>query len=385
LRVLQVHTRYRQPGGEDTVVESERSLLEDAGHVVEAVEFHNPEGPIEASRALLAAPWNSGAAKRVVADARRFEAEVVHVHNTWFALSPAVFPALKEAGFPTVATMHNYRLACVNAMFYRDGRICIDCLGRSPWPGVRHACYRGSRAQSALVAATISTHRRRDTWARDVDVVIALTSFAGEILAQSGVPAERIMIKPNTMRDPGPRADPPSSSDMVLFVGRLAEEKGVEDLLEAWTMARPSGRRLAVVGDGPLRGTVERTAGAGVEVLGRLSHRETVELMATARVLVHPSRWFEGLPMVLVEAAAHGIAAIVPGHGALPDVVGAGGWTFESGSIDALASVLSGLSDDAVDAAGGRARAIFEEKHSDEAGLVALETAYQTAQRGRRA
>lgn len=384
MRVLQVHTRYRQPGGEDTVVESERRLLEDAGHVVDTVEFHNPDAALDASRTLLKAPWNSAAADRVVAAARKFGADVVHVHNTWFALSPAVFAALKEAGFPTVATIHNYRLACVNAMFYRDGGICTDCLGRSPWPGVRHACYRGSRAQSAVVATTIMVHRRRGTWARDVDVVIALTEFARDILARTGVPADTIVVKPNTLRDPGPRDGHPSASDLFLFVGRLAEEKGIEDLLAAWSMAQPPGR-LVVVGDGPLRERVERAAGTGVEVLGRLSHEKTVELMATARVLIHPSRWFEGLPMVLVEAAANGTPAIVPGHGALPAVVDDGGWVYKSGDTGALASVLSGLSDDAVDEAGRRARANFEERHSHESGLAALEMAYQTAQRGRRA
>jgi glycosyltransferase involved in cell wall biosynthesis len=385
LRVLQVHTRYRQPGGEDTVVESERRLLESAGHVVDFVEFQNPEGAFDASRSLLIAPWNRRAANRVVSMAERFEADVVHVHNTWFALSPAVFPALKKGGFPTVATIHNYRLACVNAMFYRDGGICTDCLGGSPWPGVRHACYRDSRTQSAAVAVTIATHRRRSTWATDVDVVIALTHFARDILIQSGVPGERIIVKPNSLGDPGLRSQAPSSSDLVLFVGRLAEEKGIEDLLEAWMSSQPSGLRLAIVGEGPLGPRVKKLAGSGVEVRGRLSHEETVRLMSEARVLVHPSRWFEGLPMVLVEAAATGTPVIVPAHGALPDVVGPGGWTYSSGDVAALSRALAGLDDEAVDEAGRHSRARFELNFSQAAGLLALESAYEAARRGRRA
>src|SRR5690606_29854421 len=134
--------------------------------------------------------------------------------------------------------------------------------------------YRDSRAQSAAVAVTIATHRRRSTWGHDVDVVIALTPFARDILIQSGVPGERIVVKPNSLDDPGLRPKPPSASDLVLFVGRLAEEKGVEDLLEAWASSQPLGRRLAIVGEGPLGPEVERLAGAGVEVRGRLSHVE---------------------------------------------------------------------------------------------------------------
>jgi glycosyltransferase involved in cell wall biosynthesis len=384
LRVLQVHTRYRQPGGEDTVVASERRLLETAGHVVETVDLHNPEGTWEASREMLLSPWNRGAADRVVSVARGFAADVVHVHNTWFALSPAVFPALKEAGFPTVATVHNYRLACVNAMFYRDGRICTDCLGGTPWPGVRHACYRDSRLQSAMVASTITVHRRRRTWAKDIDVVIALTDFAREVLERSGVPAERIVVKPNTLADSGPRSSSPSRSDVFLFVGRLSEEKGVQDLVAAWEIAPPAGR-LVLVGDGPLGAELTRHVGPNLELRGALSHPETLRLMASARVLVQPSRVFEGLPMVLVEAAAQGTPSVVPAHGALTDVVGAGGWSFESGSVESLAAVLARLTDAEVDRVGSEARAVFLDRYSDATGLSALENVYEAAQTGRRA
>jgi glycosyltransferase involved in cell wall biosynthesis len=384
LRVLQVHTRYRQPGGEDTVVASERRLLETAGHEVETVDLHNPEGTWASSRELLLAPWNKSAADRVVSIARSFAAEVVHVHNTWFALSPAVFPALKEAGFPTVATVHNYRLACVNAMFYRDGGICTDCLGGTPWPGVRHACYRDSRLQSAMVASTITVHRRRRTWARSIDVVIALTNFARQVLERSGVPAERIVVKPNTLADPGPRSTSPSQSDVFLFVGRLSEEKGLQDLVTAWEISSPPGR-LILVGDGPLRVELTRQVGPNVELMGSLSHPETLRLMASARVLVQPSRIFEGLPMVLVEAAAQGTPSVVPDHGALPDVVGPGGWTFESGSVESLAAVLGRLTDAEVDRVGREARAVFVDRYSDAIGLPALENVYGAARRGRRA
>lgn len=377
MRILQVHTRYRQAGGEDAVVAGERSLLESAGHEVAVCELANPDEAQAAMAALVKAPWNAAAARRVVRTAEEFRPDVVHVHNTWFALSPAVFGALKKAGFPTVATIHNYRLACVNAQFYRDGRICTDCAGRFPWRGVVRRCYRDSAAQSAAVAVTIGTHRLVRTWEKDVDVVVALTSFAARQLRLGGVPGERIVVKPNWVRDPGERPAPPSGSDRVLFVGRLSPEKGVEDLIAAWNAVNTDGLRLTIVGDGPLSDRVVATAGSGVEFLGRLDPVAIADLMTTSRALVLPSRWYEGLPMVLLEAMAAGMATVVPAHGALPEVAGEGGIVFP---IADMKSALQGLrSDDEVDRLGAASRARYVSEFGPEEGLRRLEAVYHLA------
>lgn len=367
------------------MVLAERALLEDGGHEVETHELANPRSQRDTLAALVRAPWNSSAARSVVQSAERFGADVVHVHNTWFALSPAVFPTLARAGFATVATVHNYRLACVNAILYRDGRICQDCLGRSPWRGVAHACYRGSRAESAVVAVTIAAHRRRRTWAEDVDVVVALTEFAADVLVESGVPAGSIEVKPNTAPDPGGRPASPSASSTVLFVGRLTEEKGVLDLMAAWKTAAPIGLSLEVIGDGPLREQVERQAAPAVHIAGFRSSGDVRRLMHEARALVVPSRWFEGLPMVVVEALGSGLPVVIPGHGALPEMAGGGGLVFTGGDVGSLAIRLAELTnDDLVDEHGAAGRSVYESRYAPAAGLARLEEIYSLAQARRR-
>lgn len=382
MRILQVHNRYREPGGEDAVVDAERTLLTDGGHEVDLIEFDNPTTAVAATRTLLRAPWNQKNADAVVERARRFRPDVVHVHNTWFALSPVVFRAVAAAGFPTVATIHNYRLLCLNAQFYRDGRICEDCVGRWPWPGVLHRCYRSSAAQSGAVAVTIVGHRIVGTWEKHTDVVVALTSFAARYLASAGVPGGSIVVKPNTVADPGPRPSSPSSSDMLLFVGRLSPEKGIEDLLQAWASKPDSPRHLCIAGDGPLRATVESAVASSgsMSFLGRLESSEVADLMRRARSLVLPSRWFEGMPMVLVEAAAAGLPAIVPQHGALPGIVADGGLTYRSGSMTDLVRALVEMEDDRlVDDLGMSARTHYETTFRPEAGLESLERIYEIA------
>lgn len=361
------------------MVATQARLLAAAGHDVELHELENPAGSRAAATALVKAPWNSAAARSVVLAADRFRPDVVHVHNTWFALSPAVFSKLKAAGHPTVATIHNYRPACVNALFYRDGGICEDCLGRGPWRGVAHACYRDSRLQSAAVAVTIDLHRRLGTWHDHVDVVIALTQFAAGKLAVSGVPADRMVVIPNVVSDPGPRTIEPASSRTVLFVGRLTEDKGILDLIEAWRLAGSS-LQLDVLGDGPLRQRVEAMAGGTVRIYGSRSPDEVREAMLGSRALILPSRWYEGLPMVLVEAMAAGLAVVVPRHGAMAEVAGEGALVYEGADVRTLAALLSGLeSAELVAGLAAASRARFEDRFTPEHAVGLLENAYQLA------
>lgn len=340
----------------------------------------NPVAPGEAAKDLIRAPWNRSAARHVAETALEFDADVVHVHNTWFALSPAVFATVRNEGFPVVATVHNYRLSCVNALHYRDGSVCEDCVGRMPWRGVIHRCYRGSASQSAVVAVTIGAHRLAGTWERDVDAVIALTSFAATRLATAGVPSERIVVKPNVVEDPGPRVNPASTSRRLLFVGRLTEDKGVTDLVDAWHEAAPLDLELLIVGDGPLWSKLQSSAQHTISMTGSIPADEVRSLMLGARALVLPSRWFEGLPMVLVEALSCGLPVVVPDHGALPEVAGEAGITFAAGDRGQLARALSSLESDSL-VADKSAAALqrYRERFTPWKGLADLEEIYEMA------
>ena len=384
MRILQVHTRYRQPGGEDAVIETERQLLKDAGHVVDRSLLDNPHGLGPSLAALAKAAWNSKAAAKVLDTSQRFRPDVIHVHNTWFALSPAVFPTLKAEGYPVVTTIHNYRLACVNALLYRDERPCMDCVGRLPWPGVLHRCYRGSAIQSGVVAVTIANHRRRGTWEHDVDRIIVLSRFAADILVRSGIQESRIVVKPNVVKDPGPRTCLPSEGDSILYVGRLAPEKGILDLLSAWRKADLPGLELLVIGDGPLLDEVRAAAGAGVNVMGRVPSDGVRRLMLGARALVLPSRWYEGMPMTLLEAMAAGLPVVVPDHGDLVEIAGSGGVPYQALGVESLANTLELLADgDLSDRRGQLSRAAYLDRFMPVGGVARLEEIYAEAVGGR--
>jgi glycosyltransferase involved in cell wall biosynthesis len=380
MRILQLHTQYRQPGGEDRVVENEATLLRTAGHDVRTLLARNPDDTRSVGT-FAAAPWNPAALRRIRREAEAYQPDVVHVHNTWFAMSPAVFTPLQELSIPVVMSLHNYRLICAAGTLFRDGAPCEDCVGSHPWHAVRHRCYRRSAPSSAIAAATIALHRRLGTWQDRVNHYLALTEFGRQEFIAAGLPGDRISVKSNSVEDPGPRTELPSRSDKVVFVGRLSEEKGAHVLLEAWA-STDLDLRLVVVGGGPLEPLLRRQAPSSVEFLGSLPTAAVRELLLTARALVFPSICFEGQGLVALEAAAAALPVLASDLGAMAGLFapGADDLLVKAGDVIALGEGLRQLQDGRfVDDRGRFTRRVYEERYTPVVALHALERAYRTA------
>ncbi|MBB2484311.1 glycosyltransferase [Mitsuaria sp. WAJ17] len=335
--VLLVHNRYQQAGGEDAVVENEAALLQARGHRVLRHERHNEElrqlprwqG---AAQAFWSAPTTH--ALDVLIEAQR--PDLLHVHNTWPLVSPAVFWAGRRHGLPVVLTLHNARLLCPQALMLREGRPCTDCVGRLPWRGVLHRCYRDSAMETALVAGVTQLHRLLGTWSARVDRYIALSEFARQLFIRGGLPAGRIVVKPHFAEVPQ-RAEQPRQG--LLFVGRLAEEKGLH-LLALAAETLPPGECITVIGDGPLRATLQ--SHPRLRLLGAQPAPAVLEQMRRAQALVLPSLVFEMFPRTLVEAAACGLPVLAADHGPMPELVQheRTGLLFEPGDAASLGKAL---------------------------------------------
>ena len=378
MRVLIVHNHYQIRGGEDAVVEHEAAALAASGCTVETLTFHNDDirTPLDRLRTAFEAPHAPRGIARVVAAVERFRPDVVHAHNTFPLVSPAMHGVVRALGPVTVQTLHNFRLACAGAMLMRDGAPCETCLTGSSYAAVRHGCYRGSRLGTLAVARMIDRHRRTGTWTRDVDAFVALTEFARGRFIAAGLPAHRLFVKPNGLPDPGAPDDGPR--DGILFAGRLSPEKGVEILKQA--AARLSAP-VDVAGEGPLR---ERLEGApGLTLLGALPHGEMRARMSRAAALVVPSLWYEGLPMVVAEAYAAGTPVIASRIGALAGLIedGATGLLVAPGDPDALAGAIERLRNRPEEARrmGAAARAAYLRDWTEAATTAALLRIYRTA------
>ncbi len=341
MNILIVHNQYLQPGGEDIVFQSETSLLKKKNNIVNT--FIKKNQPITKSNFLKIAInvlWSKQNQKLLKKTINQTKPDIVHFHNTFFQISPAAYYACKDAGIPVVQTLHNYRLICPGALLIRNGKICTRCVKKNiPWPGVLHGCWRRSRAGTAIVATMLVVHRLLKTWTEKVDVYIALTEFARKKFIEGGLPAEKIVVKPNFVYpDPG---EGEHKDRYFLFVGRLSSEKGIMTLLDAWKFLKDI--PLKIVGDGPLKEEIqtfiEQKKLKYIEVLGPRLRKEVFELMKKARALIFPSEWYEGFPMTLAEAFATGLPVIASRLGAMAELVDEGrtGLLFEPGSSEDLA------------------------------------------------
>ena len=254
MKILRVHNYYREPGGEDAVEHAERVLCTDAGCEVVLYTRDNREiddySPWQTATLAPRAVWAWDTRREISALIERERPDVAHFTNSFPLISPAAYATCREAGVAVVQSLHNYRLLCPAATFFRDGSTCTECVDHSLMRSVRHGCYRGSRTATAAVAGTLAIHRRLGTYREQVDTYVALTQFARERFIAGGLPAERIAVKPNFVaKDPGVRENP---DDFALYLGRLSPEKGIETLLAGFEKVAP-GIRLKVAGDGPLR------------------------------------------------------------------------------------------------------------------------------------
>ncbi len=383
MRILVAHNTYQQPGGEDAVFAAETALLRRYGH--EVVEYTEDNRRInEMSRLAVAAQaiWSGSSRQRLFVLLRDVRPNVAQFHNTFLLISPSVYSACREVRVPVVQTLHNYRLLCPRATFFWDGDVCEDCLSKtSPWPGVLRACYRGSRSQTAVVAMMLTFHRWLKTWQKQVDLYIALTEFARQKFIEGGLPAEKIVVKPNFVNhDPGVSE---VDGRYALFVGRLSPEKGVRTLLEAWKKLK--GVPLKVVGDGPLMAEVRMQAGQlpDVEVLGRCYHQEVVDLLKEAKFLVFSSEWYEGFPMVIAEAFACGLPVIASRLGAMAEIIedGKTGLFFTPGDSENLAEKVGWLwsRPNEIKRMGKEERKEYERKYTAEKNYGVLMEIYQKA------
>jgi glycosyltransferase involved in cell wall biosynthesis len=385
VKVLLCHNYYQQPGGEDQVFADEGRLLEAHGHDVLRYTLHNDAlHDMSGAGAARKTVWNSQSAAEIGAIVRRESPAIVHFTNTFPLISPAAYYAARRGGAAVVQSLHNYRLLCPSAVFLRDGNVCEECLGRRfAWPGVVHACYHSSRAATGVVAALQTAHRVLGTWRRAVDRYIALTEFARQKFIAGGLPAERVSVKGNFVEpDPGPGE---GRGDFALFVGRLSPEKGLDTLLAAWQ--KLPGRKLVVLGDGPLAPLVQTAAAANPDVqwLGRRSRAEVLEWLGRASCVIVPSLWYEMFGMVVIEAFARGTPVVAARRGALAELVEheRTGLHFAPGDPQELSRAAARLLADG--ALQGRmrraARAEYERRHTAADNYAQLLAIYRAARR----
>lgn len=392
MKILLLHNRYKFAGGEDTVVEAEKSLLERHGHQVHLWETSNEAivGLLGTGKAAIDCIYSLSAKQHTSQIIANFCPDVVHVHNFFPLLSPSIYDACYQAKVPVIQTLHNYRIACSNAMLFRQGKNCEDCLGNKiQWQGIIHGCYRNSRIQSSVVAAMVAFHWWRGTWQNRVDAYIVLTAFQKEKMIMAGLPPEKIYIKPNYVAKPTAIIEEQKEAKnrkYALFVGRISREKGITTLLDAYVkyeLRLP----LKIVGDGPLlpelRAKVcEAELENTIEFLGYQSKPIVLQLMQKALFLVFPSLWYETFGLTMIEAFACSLPVLASCFGTMAETVkdGITGLHFDVNNLQDLAKKMQWAYDHPEEMLlmGKNAYTVYQNNYTPESNYQQLITIYNT-------
>jgi glycosyltransferase involved in cell wall biosynthesis len=383
VKILQVHNIYKLTGGEDSVLDAEKILLQKYGHNVSTFKVTNDniKGFINKIKAGLSVSYSPKSKEELSLVLRDFKPDLVHVHNFFPLLTPSIYDACVEKNIPVIQTLHNYRTMCPGALLMRDGKICELCVKGSAYKSVLHGCYRDSIIGTFAVARMVENHRAKGTWNTKVNRFIALTEFARNKFIEAGFPKEKIRVKSNFSSDSSSNTnDTNLKKNGALFVGRLSQEKGLGTLIETWSdLDIP----LKVAGTGPLESELTHLKNSAVTALGMLDQNSVRKEMSRAAFLVMPSEWYEGFPMVLVEAFSQGLPVVASRLGGMAEIVedGITGLHFETGNEKDLAVKVQWLHDHPEESRqmGLNARKVFEQKYTADKNYEILMDIYQDA------
>lgn len=386
MKILTVHNRYKYRGGEDESREAEDALLTRNGHEIRQIVFDNAQ--IDSRNAFktgLQATWSPSSYTRIRESIKLWRPDILDVHNFFPLCSPSVYYAARRLGVPVAQTLHNYRLLCPGANFYRNGTACEDCANRLvPWPGVLHACYRGSTLETGAVAMMLTAHKLMRTWSRMVSVYFVPSEFAKRKFVENGLPESLMVVKPNFVADPG---GPGNGGDKFLYAGRLSPEKGISTLLSAIARSQSPEARFQIVGDGPLESAVREAClrDKRISYLGRLALHDVLAEMANSRAVIVPSECYETFGRAAAEAFALGTPVICSSVGAVAEIVdnGTSGFHFQPRDPGDLARVIDEVCADTGRLASMRirARAEYEAKYTPERNYQIIVDGYRKAMR----
>lgn len=327
-----VHSFYRIRGGECESFEAEAEGLRNAGIEVRMLSRRSGELSKVDKILLPFSQLISREARRLFEEVvNEFEPDIVHIQNTFPLFPRNIYRSAFSRGIPIIQSLRNFRFICIGGLLMRDGFPCEDCLTGNVRAGVRHGCYNGSRLQSAAVLAGNMYYDSNEWRTENLLHFVTASEFSRSRFLKAGWESNQISIKPNLISKPDCEVLSFEERFGAIFVGRLSEEKGIRELLRAWTQVRAD-YSLVIVGSGPLEDEVREAASKNprISYLGKLPRDKVMQRISEARVLVLPSICYETFGRTLAEAAAVGTPMIASSGGSLEELaVKSGGKAIE--------------------------------------------------------
>jgi glycosyltransferase involved in cell wall biosynthesis len=385
VKILFIHNRYQQAGGEDVAFNAEVELFKQQHEVFELLfDNDNITTAVEKVRAGIAGVYNFSSAKKVNAIIKVFNPDIIHIHNLFFNVSPSVLFEADRSKIPVIITLHNYRLICCNALLLRNNRICELCINKKmPHYGIKYKCYRKSAVGSAMLTAITGIHKYMKTWSTHVAQYVCLTDFAKTKFINSSlaVNGNQLTVVPNFVFDANIKVK--KRGDFFLYVGRISEEKGVELLVKAFSTNAK--QKLIIIGDGPLKDDLENQyVSLNTSFIGKKEKSEVMDLMGRCKALIFPSLCYEGMPFTIIEAFSTGTPVIASNLGAMADMIKdeVNGFHFNANDEEDLRRAINKfnqLSEEEYQAMSAQARLSYEQNYHPETHYKAMMSIYEKA------
>ncbi len=336
MKILLLHNNYGKYSGEEAVVDKMAAMFRAHGHEVCFYRLTS-EGSRESIagkiKGFLCGLYSPQGVKGVREALQREKPDVVNVHNLYPFISPAALFECRKAGVPVVMTVHNFRLICPTGLFMREGKPCEVCLQKgNEWGCIRYNCEQ-SHLKSLGYALRNAVARWTGAYRDSVNVFACITDFQRRKLTEAGFEPQKLCVIPNFMEATTSPSFMPGK--YVAFCGRLSREKGVDLICEVARRHPEIRFKLA----GELREPkLVASVPVNCELMGYLSGESLQIFYWQAAFFVMASRWYEGFPMSILEAAQYGKPTIGPNHGGFTEIIGEGeeaiGRLFRPGDVD---------------------------------------------------
>ena len=393
---ISVTSYYYRRGGAEAVMLDQNELLEDRGwtivpfameyeqnfdtpyddYFVEEIDFASDYKPVEKVRKAVKSVYSLEARREINRLIDHVRPDIVHAHNVYHHLTPAIFGAVQKKGVPMVMTVHDLKIGCPSKLMLAPDGVCERCKGGKTWNAVVQRCQKDSLSLSAVVALETTLHNALGSYRKNIDRFILPSHFHTNKLVEWGLPKDKTRYLPNAVdvSELTPSYEP---GERFVFVGRLSEEKGLLTFIKAVAQA---GAKATIVGTGPqeeeLRRTVEST-GADVEFAGYQTGEPLFDIVRNARALALPSECYENAPVVLLEAYGVGTPVLGSDLGGIPELIveNETGLLARAGDVTSFAEALErydAMNDSEVAEMGRAGRRFVEERFSRELYLQGL-------------
>lgn len=391
MRILAIHNFHRKgsASGDDQVFKSETKLLEDHGNIVFRYSVCNDEfdnagvlGKIFKTLGMMWSFKNYNEVKKII---KTEKPDIVHIHTFFPLLSPSILYAAKRSGCKVVATLHDTRFICPCATSLRGTKLCNLCGDGHYFRMCKYGCFKGSKAQSFLVAANFKYHRIRKTFYEQIDKYICLNENQMSLLKKIGFDSGKMIKKYNFVPDAEANLKPQRITGLperyVVFYGRIGEEKGIRVLMKIWEQLPDI--PIVVMGGGPLEKdfTVWARKHSNVSFLGYTQHDKCLAIVKGGEFVVFPSIWYEGCSMVEIEAESLGDALVATDLGFSVEAItnGYNGYKVKLGDIDGFVKTIRELwnNKELCKEMGRNARVDYEKKYQPEDNYNQLISIYQ--------